>query len=139
EKSMLIKEGAEQVSKLDYPNFWHQGNLKLRLSYQFEPGADADGVTVHIPLPLLNQIEEAGFEWQIPGLRRELIIALIKSLPKPVRRNFVPAPNYAEAFLGRAAPLELPLLDSLERELRKMTGVTIDREAWQWDQVPDHL
>lgn len=64
-----------------------------------------------------------------PGLRRELIIALIKSLPKPVRRNFVPAPNYAEAFLGRATPLELPLLDSLERELRKMTGVTIDREA----------
>ncbi len=65
EKSMLIKEGAEQVSKLDYPNFWHQGNLKLRLSYQFEPGADADGVTVHIPLPLLNRVEEAGFEWQI--------------------------------------------------------------------------
>jgi ATP-dependent helicase HrpA len=68
----------------------------------------------------------------------ELVIALIKSLPKPVRRNFVPAPNYAEAFLGRATPLE-PLLDSLERELRRMTGVTIDREAWQWDQVPDHL
>lgn len=57
EKSMLIKEGAEKISKLDYPNFWHQGNLKLRLSYQFEPGADADGVTVHIPLPLLNQVE----------------------------------------------------------------------------------
>lgn len=52
---MLIKEGAEKISKLDYPNFWHRGNLKLRLSYQFEPGADADGVTVHIPLPLLNQ------------------------------------------------------------------------------------
>ncbi|PMC21932.1 hypothetical protein CJ207_11320, partial [Klebsiella aerogenes] len=49
--------------------------------------------------------------------RRELVIALIKSLPKPVRRNFVPAPNYAEAFLGRATPLALPLLDSLEREL----------------------
>ena len=80
---MLIKEGAESVSKLDYPNFWHQGNLKLRLTYQFEPGADADGVTVHIPLPLLNQVDEGGFEWQIPGLRRELVIALIKSLPKP--------------------------------------------------------
>ncbi|ELY6231089.1 ATP-dependent RNA helicase HrpA, partial [Cronobacter malonaticus] len=139
EKSMLIKEGAEKVSKLDYPNFWHQGNLKLRLSYQFEPGGDADGVTVHIPLPLLNQVEEAGFEWQVPGMRRELIIALIKSLPKPVRRNFVPAPNYAEAFLGRVTPLELPLLDALERELRRMTGVTIDREAWQAEQVPDHL
>ncbi|GLR09276.1 ATP-dependent RNA helicase HrpA [Mixta theicola] len=139
DKEMLIKQGADKVSKLDYPNFWQQGNLKLRLSYQFEPGADADGVTVHIPLPLLNQIEEAGFEWQIPGLRRELIVALIKSLPKPVRRNFVPAPNYAEAFLGRVTSTDMPLLDALEREFRRMTGVTIDREAWQWDQVPDHL
>jgi ATP-dependent helicase HrpA len=74
-----------------------------------------------------------------PGLRRELVIALIKSLPKPVRRNFVPAPNYAEAFLGRVTPLELPLLDALEREFRRMTGTTIDREDWNWDQVPDHL
>ncbi|PLR52171.1 ATP-dependent RNA helicase HrpA [Chimaeribacter arupi] len=139
EKAMLIKEGAASISALDYPNFWHQGNLKLRVTYQFEPGADADGVTVHIPLPLLNQVEQQGFEWQIPGVRRELIIALIKSLPKPVRRNFVPAPNYAEAFLARTTPLAMPLLDALEKELRKMTGVTVSREDWQWDQVPDHL
>ncbi|WP_337261951.1 MULTISPECIES: ATP-dependent RNA helicase HrpA [unclassified Serratia (in: enterobacteria)] len=139
EKAMLIKDGANKVSALDYPNTWYQGDLKLRLTYQFEPGTDADGVTVHIPLPILNQVEAAGFEWQIPGIRRELIIALIKSLPKPVRRNFVPAPNYAEAFLGRATPLQMPLLDSLERELRRMTGVTVSRDDWQWDQVPDHL
>jgi ATP-dependent helicase HrpA len=139
EKEMLIKDGANKISALDYPNTWHQGNLKLRLTYQFEPGADADGVTVHIPLPILNQIEDQGFEWQIPGIRRELVIALIKSLPKPVRRNFVPAPNYAEAFLGRVTALELPLLDALERELRRMTGVTVSREDWHWDQVPDHL
>ncbi|MFC3395470.1 ATP-dependent RNA helicase HrpA [Brenneria rubrifaciens] len=139
EKSMLIKEGADKVSALDYPNFWHQGNLKLRLSYQFEPGTDADGVTVHIPLPILNQVRDEGFEWQIPGVRRELVIALIKSLPKPMRRNFVPAPNYAEAFLARATPLEKSLLESLERELRLMTGVTVPRDEWQWDQVPDHL
>jgi len=139
EKAMLIKDGANKVSALDYPNTWYQGDLKLRLTYQFEPGTGADGVTVHIPLPILNQVEAAGFEWQIPGIRRELIIALIKSLPKPVRRNFVPAPNYAEAFLGRATALEMPLLDSLERELRRMTGVTVSREDWQWDQVPDHL
>jgi ATP-dependent helicase HrpA len=139
EKSMLIKDGAQGVSALDYPNFWHQGAFKLRLSYQFEPGTDADGVTVHIPLAILNQIEESGFDWQIPGIRRELVIALIKSLPKPIRRNFVPAPNYAEAFLGRATPLEMPLLESMERELRRMTGVTVSREEWQLDQVPDHL
>ena len=139
DKQMLIKEGADKVSQLDYPNFWHQGNLKLRLSYQFEPGADADGVTVHIPLPLLNQVEDSGFEWQIPGVRRELIIALIKSLPKPLRRNLVPAPNYAEAFLGRVKAMEMPLLDALSREFRRMTGVTLERENWQWEQVPDHL
>ena len=139
EKNMLIKEGAGKVSAHDYPNFWHQGNIKLRVTYQFEPGTEADGVTAHIPLPLLNQIEEQGFDWQIPGIRRELIMALIKSLPKPVRRNFVPAPNYADAFLGRATPFELPLLESMERELRRMTGVTVSRDDWQLDQVPDHL
>ncbi|UVV74520.1 ATP-dependent RNA helicase HrpA [Pantoea agglomerans] len=139
DKQMLIKEGADKVSQLDYPNFWHQGNLKLKLSYQFEPGADADGVTVHIPLPLLNQVEDSGFEWQIPGVRRELIIALIKSLPKPLRRNLVPAPNYAEAFLGRVKAMEMPLPDALAREFRRMTGVTLERESWQWEQVPDHL
>ncbi|WP_373875665.1 ATP-dependent RNA helicase HrpA [Budvicia aquatica] len=139
EKSMLIKEGAGDISALDYPNSWHQGNLKLKITYQFEPGNHADGVTVHVPLPILNQVEEQGFDWQIPGLRRELVIALIKSLPKPVRRNFVPAPNYAEAFLERAKPFEMSLLDSLERELRRMTGVTVSRDSWQLDMIPDHL
>lgn len=139
EKAFLTKDNAEQVSELDFPNFWHQGNLKFKLTYQFEPGTDADGVTVHIPLPLLNQVEMAGFDWQIPGLRKELIIALIKSLPKSLRRNFVPAPNYAEAFLGRAKPFEKPLLESLIYELRRMTGVSVEPESWQLDQLPSHL
>ena len=139
ERSFLINDDAEQVSKLDFPNFWHQGNLKLKLTYQFEPGTDADGVTVHIPLPLLNQVEMTGFDWQIPGLREELVIALIKSLPKSYRRNFVPAPNYAQAFLGRAVPLEKPLLDTLIHELRRMTGVTVAAEHWHWEQIPSHL
>ena len=139
ERSFLINDDAEQVSKLDFPNFWHQGNLKLKLTYQFEPGTDADGVTVHIPLPLLNQVEMTGFDWQIPGLREELVIALIKSLPKSYRRNFVPAPNYAQAFLGRAVPLEKPLLDTLIYELRRMTGVTVEAAHWHWEQIPSHL
>lgn len=139
ERSFLINDDAEQVSKLDFPNFWHQGNLKLKLTYQFEPGTDADGVTVHIPLPLLNQVEMTGFDWQIPGLREELVIALIKSLPKSYRRNFVPAPNYAQAFLSRAVPLEKPLLDTLIYELRRMTGVTVEAEHWNWKQIPSHL
>ena len=139
ERSFLINDDVEQVSKLDFPNFWHQGNLKLKLTYQFEPGTDADGVTVHIPLPLLNQVEMTGFDWQIPGLREELVIALIKSLPKSYRRNFVPAPNYAQAFLSRAVLLEKPLLDTLIYELRRMTGVTVEAEHWNWEQIPSHL
>ncbi|MFZ7157187.1 ATP-dependent RNA helicase HrpA, partial [Avibacterium avium] len=124
EKAFLTNDNAN-VSELDFPNFWHQGNLKLKLSYQFEPGMEADGVTVHIPLPLLNQVEMQGFDWQIPGLRKELIIALIKSLPKTLRRHFVPAPNYAEAFLGRANDVDKPLLETLSAELRKITGVYV--------------
>ncbi|WP_419836214.1 ATP-dependent RNA helicase HrpA [Vibrio vulnificus] len=139
EKEMLFKGDASHVTDLDYPNFWHQNGLKLKLSYQFEPGDDSDGVTVHIPLPILNQIDPAGFDWQIPGLRHELVVSLIKSLPKTLRKNFVPAPNCADAFLSRVTAMEMPLLDALEKELRRMTGVTVLREDWKLDQVPDHL
>ncbi|WP_284190524.1 ATP-dependent RNA helicase HrpA [Vibrio zhanjiangensis] len=139
EKEMLLKGDASHVTDLDYPNFWHQNGLKLKLSYQFEPGEDSDGVTVHIPLPILNQVDQFGFDWQIPGLRHELVVSLIKSLPKTLRKNFVPAPNYADAFLARVAPAESPLLDALEKELRRMTGVEVLRENWNLEQVPDHL
>ncbi len=139
EKNMLIKGDADKISALDYPNYWYQDALKLRLSYQFEPGTEADGVTVHIPLPVLNQVKDEGFDWQIPGIRYDLVVALIKSLPKPVRRNFVPAPNYAQAFMERVPQPQSTLLDSFERELRRMTGVTVSRDDWQLEQVPDHL
>lgn len=139
EKAMLLAGDASHITELDYPNNWYQGNLKLKLSYQFEPGEDHDGVTVLIPLPILNQVNSDGFDWQIPGLRHELVVALIKALPKKLRRNLVPAPNYANAFLQRVTPLTLPLLDALEKEFKRMTGITIGRDDWQLDQIPDHL
>lgn len=139
EKEMLVKGDASHVTDLDYPNFWHQNGLKLKLSYQFEPGEDNDGVTVHIPLPVLNQVEPFGFDWQIPGLRHELVVSLIKSLPKTIRKNFVPAPNYADAFLARATPVESSILDSLEKELRRMTGFEVLRQDWNLAQVSEHL
>jgi ATP-dependent helicase HrpA len=139
EKSMLIKHGAGGVSERDYPDVWRQGRLELPLTYQFEPGADADGVTVHIPLAVLNQVRADGFDWQVPGLRHELVTALIRSLPKPLRRNFAPAPDHARAVLERSRPLEGPLLDALGLQLRRMTGVDVPADAWRLDQVPDHL
>jgi ATP-dependent helicase HrpA len=139
EKTMLINEAAGDVSERDYPDVWRQDGLELPLTYQFEPGADADGVTVHIPLPVLNQVTVDGFDWQIPGLREDLVTALIRSLPKPIRRSFVPAPNFARAVLQRVRPRQEPLLDALERELHRMGGVAVSRDAWQLDRVPDHL
>ncbi|MGW5616644.1 ATP-dependent RNA helicase HrpA [Streptomyces sp. NPDC003877] len=139
EREMLINEKAGEVTKADYPDSWRQGNLKFRVTYQFEPGADADGVTVHIPLQVLNQVTDEGFDWQIPGLREELVTELIRSLPKPIRRNYVPAPNYAKAFLDKAVPLQEPLTATMARELRLMVGVPFDAEDFDWDKVPEHL
>ncbi len=138
EKAFLTQD-KDNLNELDFPNFWYQGHLKLPLSYQFEPGKDADGVTVHIPLALLNQVEITGFDWQIPALRQELVVSLIKSLPKSLRRNFVPAPNYAEAFLARATNLDKPLLDCLSHEFRRMTGVLVEKEEWEKANLPSHL
>ncbi|MGR3936797.1 ATP-dependent RNA helicase HrpA [Streptomyces sp. BRA346] len=139
EKSMLINERAQGVSKDAYPDSWRQGKLKFRVTYQFEPGADADGVTVHIPLQVLNQVTPDGFDWQIPGLREDLVTELIRSLPKPVRRHYVPAPNYAQRFLDGAVPLQEPLTAALGRELHRMVGVRIEPEDWDPAKVPEHL
>ncbi|MFF9814707.1 ATP-dependent RNA helicase HrpA [Streptomyces sp. NPDC014006] len=139
EREMLIRESAEAVTKADYPDSWRQGELKFRVTYQFEPGADADGVTVHIPLQVLNQVTDEGFDWQIPGLREELVTELIRSLPKPIRRHYVPAPNYAKAFLERATPLQESLTTTMARELKRMVGVPFEAEDFDWARVPDHL
>ncbi|MEN1886478.1 ATP-dependent RNA helicase HrpA [Streptomyces mirabilis] len=139
ERSMLINEKAGAVTKDDYPDSWRQGRLKFRVTYQFEPGADADGVTVHIPLQVLNQVTDEGFDWQIPGLREEVVTELIRSLPKPIRRNYVPAPNFAKRFLDQAVPLQEPLATTLARELKRMVGVPVTADDFDWSRVPDHL
>ncbi len=139
EHSMLINESAEAVSKDDYPDSWRQGRLRFKVTYQFEPGADADGVTVHIPLQVLNQVSPDGFDWQIPGLREDLVTELIRALPKPIRRNYVPAPNHARAFLQRAVAGPEPLPAVLARELHRAGGVAVHAEDFDLSKVPDHL
>ncbi|WP_228983294.1 ATP-dependent RNA helicase HrpA [Streptomyces sp. DH12] len=139
EREMLINDRAGAVTKDDYPDTWRQGALKFRVTYQFEPGADADGVTVHIPLQVLNQVVDENFDWQIPGLREEVVTELIRSLPKPIRRNYVPAPNFAGRFLERAAPGAEPLTETLARDLQRMVGVPVSADDFDWAKVPDHL
>ncbi|MGP3989081.1 ATP-dependent RNA helicase HrpA [Streptomyces sp. 3N207] len=139
EKSMLINDRAEEISAADYPDVWRQGGLALPVTYQFEPGTDADGVTVHVPLQVLNQVTGDGFDWQIPGLREDLVTELIRSLPKAIRRHYVPAPNYAKEFLRRATPGQEPLTHTLARELKQMVGVPVTAQDFDRGKVPDHL
>jgi ATP-dependent helicase HrpA len=127
-----------------FPNSWQQHALTLPLSYVFSPNSDDDGVTVHIPLGLLNQVEAVGFEWLVPGMRQELLVALIKALPKRLRRNFVPAPQYADACLGALDTHDehgrwQPLLPALAAKLARMSGVEIDAQAWDDVALPTHL
>ncbi len=138
EKQFLSKEDTK-INELDFPNYWYQDNLKFKLSYQFEPGKEQDGVSVHIPLALLNQVEMKGFDWLIPALREELVVSLIKALPKTIRKNFVPAPNYAQAFLARELDQNQPLKLALANTLRKMTGVAFELALWEEIDLPSHL
>ncbi|GAB3990313.1 ATP-dependent RNA helicase HrpA [Nocardioides marmoraquaticus] len=137
--AMLVHDTARQVTEGDFPDAWAEGPLTFSLRYHFEPGAADDGVTVDVPLATLNTVGPAPFTWNVPGLRHELVTALIRSLPKRLRVNFVPAPDVARRFLEAVPPGEEDLLDALSRHLRSTTGVHVPREAWDLDAVPAHL
>jgi ATP-dependent helicase HrpA len=134
---------AGQVRAEDYPDEVHlsQG-LTLPISYAFAPGAAEDGVTVDVPLAVLDGVASAtsgeSLAFTVPGLREELVTALLRTLPKQLRRGLVPIPDRVREVLPHVDPGE-PLLPALERELRRATAVTVPRDAWAPDQVPDHL
>ena len=123
----------------DRPDSWQDGDLDLPLSYRFEPGAADDGVTVHVPVAVLARLGGEQFGWQVPALREELVTALIRSLPKELRRNFVPAPDTARAVLADLEPTGEPLLETLQRELRRRTGVLVPITAFDLEKLPAHL
>ncbi|MFI5955753.1 ATP-dependent RNA helicase HrpA [Cryptosporangium sp. NPDC051539] len=138
--SMLVSRAAGELDiATAYPDYWDADGVRLKLTYQFEPGTSADGVTVHLPLAVLNQIEPDPFGWQVPGLRHDLVTAMIRSLPKEIRRNFVPAPDVARAALAGMSPEDGPLPVALAAELRRLTGISLPVDAWQDDRIPDHL
>lgn len=123
----------------DRPTTWRTGGAALPLTYRFEPGAADDGVTVHVPIDVLARLGGDEFVWQVPALREELVTALIRSLPKDLRRNFVPVPDTARAVLAAIEPAGEPLLSALQRELRRRTGVLVPVAAFDLDKLPPHL
>ncbi len=138
-EELLTSAAGEQVSATDYPRTWRQGDLELDVTYQFSPGTAADGVTVHVPVTVLNRLRPDGFDWQVPGVRDDLAVALLKSLPKATRRHFVPTPDHAMAALAEADPARGTLTDELARVLFERTGVRIPPGEWDLTRVPDHL
>src|SRR5581483_5612014 len=99
---------TDDTAAADRPDAWQAGDAALPLSYRFDPGAPDDGVTVHVPIDVLARLGGDEFAWQVPALREELITALIRSLPKSLRRNFVPAPDTARAVLASIEPANEP-------------------------------
>ena len=109
------------------------------MSYRFEPGASDDGVTVHVPVEVLSRLGGEQFGWQVPALREELVTALIRSLPKELRRSLVPAPDTARAVLANLDPGQEPLLAAVQRELHRLRGVLVPIDAFDLDKLPSHL
>jgi ATP-dependent RNA helicase HrpA len=136
----LLSDAAAGVSADAYPDVWTSESAGIRpLSYAFDPGSEIDGVTVDIPLSQLNQVNAAEFSWQVPGLRTELVTEMIRSLPKALRRDLVPAPDVAREVVARLGAPSGDLRDAVTRELRSLRGVAVPRDAWDLTKLPPHL
>ncbi len=137
EDLMLHQAGA--VTEAQFPNIMEIEGMSLKLDYHFEPSHVEDGVTLTVPLPALNLLRPQRFEWLVPGLLHEKICQLLKSLPKSLRRNFVPVPNFADACLEALAVTDASLLESLQKQLLRMTGIKVTGMDWELSKLTPHM
>jgi len=135
----VVNDTAAALDPTAFPDAWRQGELSFPLTYQFEPGQDDDGVTIRIPVEQLAHVRAVGFDWLVPGMRAELVGALIKTLPKSLRRSVVPAPDFAAAALAALTARAEPLRVGLARELSRLGGVTISPTDLDPGALPAHL
>ncbi|HEY4098977.1 MAG TPA: ATP-dependent RNA helicase HrpA [Baekduia sp.] len=136
---LVVPEATAALAGNGRPAAWRQGELVLPLTYRFEPGAEHDGVTVHIPLEVLPRVRSTGFDWLVPAFREELVTTLLRGLPKELRRPLVPVPETAALAVAGMKPRSGPLLEVLARELGATRGVPIPPGAWDPDKLPAHL
>lgn len=137
-QSNLVRDAAPEIVSLDYPHAWRQDGFELQLSYSFSPGSVDDGVTVTVPLALLNRIDLGLGEWLVPGMLEEKIVASIRGLPKRLRKNFIPVPEFARAAMEAVTPFSGNLYEALTTVLLKMTAIEVPAEAWNTD-IDPHL
>lgn len=129
EEDVLARE-AREVTAQQYPDSLSIGRLQLPLSYHFEPNHPRDGVTLRVPAPLLPQLPAERLDWLVPGLLEAKCVALVRNLPKALRKNFVPVPDFVGAAQAKLVFGEGSLPEALGRELQRMTGARVPEEAW---------
>lgn len=131
ERERLMRHGAGDVTEAQFPNELEWRGMVFPLTYHFEPGHKDDGVSIHVPVSLLHQVPESRLDWLVPGMLRDKCINLIKSLPKNLRKHFVPVPDVVDKALAAMAPDNKPLIDALTLQLKRQSSVDIPGDAWQ--------
>jgi ATP-dependent helicase HrpA len=126
----VLARDASEVTAAMYPDHLRIGELQLSLEYHFEPNHPRDGVTLRVPAPLLPQLRSERLDWLVPGLIEAKAVALVRNLPKAIRKNFVPVPDFVKAALSKITFGEGALPEALGRELLRMTGARVSDEAW---------
>ena len=135
----VMARDAAEITAASFPDSLRVGATELPLEYHFDPGHNADGVTLVLPLPLINQVSPERLEWLVPGLIEERITALLRSLPKPMRKAFVPIPDTAAKVAARLSPSDRPLIQALAEALYELTGIRVPEDAWDPSALPEHL
>jgi ATP-dependent helicase HrpA len=135
----LMRREAAEVTRERFPDALQVGASALPLEYHFDPGHAADGVTLVVPLPLINQVSPERGEWLVPGLLEERVVALLRGLPKQIRKSFVPIPDTAARVVERLSPSDRPLTQAVGEALKDLTGVSVPESAWDPAAVPAHL
>jgi len=138
-REFLMQHDAAQINHSQFPDFLSINQSRFPLHYHFDIHHQRDGITLTIPLACLDIITPQRGEWLVPGLLHKKMVALIRSLPKAVRRSFVPAPDYARACFEALQPDDRPLSVAMASHLKKMTGITIAYDAWRVEQLEAHL
>ena len=139
----LMQHAAAHITEEQFPKFWQTADGKFKLSYRFEPHHPLDGVTMTVPLTVLNRLHAPSLEWLVPGMLREKIQLLIKALPKQIRRICVPVPDFITKFLESNPDRQAAIIPQLAHFIAKSAGdmrifEQIDQDAWAAQELPEH-
>ena len=137
-KSYLMQHGAEHVTEAQFPDHFTHGSVVYPLTYRFEPNHKEDGVSVVVPVAMLKQLPVGRLQWLVPGMLKDKVIALLKGLPKAMRKQLVPVPEFADDFLQKHTAGDESLTDALTRFIYQQKRIKVSENDWNLEQLDDH-